>query len=257
MIILVISLSAMMLLLLLLLFLTRRRAANIERLLDHETIQMERLQRTFEQFAPPDVVEKLSDVSQSFQPTRRSVTVLFADLVGFTPMSEKLDPAVTVEIINGYFQRMTQVISTHQGRVTELIGDGLLALFGAMENNPWQVRDAVLAALEMRGVLEAYNEHLRAKSLPLLKFGVGIHHGEVIAGIMGNANLSKFAVVGDTVNLAARVEGLTRLHGVDILVTEEVRSHLDPQFQLEAMPPVEVKGKSQPVVTFHVKSLVS
>lgn len=85
-----------------------------------------------------------------------------------------------------------------------------MALFGALVTNPWQVQDAVNGAITIRKALKKYNEELRSKSLPELSFGIGIHQGEVLAGIMGNFELSKFAVVGDTINVASRVESLTR-----------------------------------------------
>ncbi len=91
--------------------------------------------------------------------------------------------------------------------------------------------------------------------MPALTFGIGIHQGEVLAGVMGNMELSKFGVVGDTINVAARVEALTRIHEVDLLVTEEVRNQLDDRFSVERMPSVPVKGKQEPLVTYYVKGL--
>ena len=162
----------------------------------------------------------------------RFVTVLFADLKGFTKMCDQMDPSKVVPILNGYFQCMSEAISNHHGRVTELIGDGLLALFGALESNPWQVQDSVMGALAMRQALVRYNEELRSQSLPELSVGIGIHQGEVLAGVMGNIGLSKFGVVGDTINVAARVESLTRVHHVDLLVSETVRDKLDERFSV-------------------------
>src|SRR5262249_9751130 len=151
-----------------------------------------------------------------------------------------------VNILNGYFQAMTEAITMHHGRVTQFIGDGLLALFGALEPDPWQAQDAVKAALDMRRALARYNEDLAARGFPALAFGVGIHSGEVVAGVMGNRSLSSFTVVGDTVNTAARVEQLTRNHGVDVLITEPVRSKLDGRYTVRELPAALVKGKEQP-----------
>jgi len=123
--------------------------------------------------------------------------------------------------------------------------------------NPWQVQDAVMGALAMRKALVEYNEELRSKSLPELSFGIGIHQGEVLAGVMGNFELSKFGVVGDTINVAARVEALTRVHDVDLLITEEVRNQLDDRFSLKEMPAVPIKGKQEPIVTYLVEGLKS
>ncbi|MBI4083170.1 MAG: adenylate/guanylate cyclase domain-containing protein [Candidatus Lambdaproteobacteria bacterium] len=233
----------------------RRRARELERLLEHAHLRLERIQRAFGRFTPDDVIERLTESGDEFTPHRRAVTVLFADLRGFTALCDGLDPAQTVTLLNGYFECMTEAIAAHHGRVTELIGDGLLALFGALEPNPWQARDAVLAALDMRAALARYNGQLRAQSLPELRFGIGIHCGEVLAGVMGNEGLSKFGVVGDPINVASRVEGLTKVHGVDLLITDEVRAALEPSFRLRPMPAIAVKGKPEPIVTYWVEGL--
>jgi adenylate cyclase len=114
-----------------------------------------------------------------------------------------------------------------------------------------------MGALAMRKALAEYNEELRPKSFPELSFGIGIHQGEVLAGVMGNFELSKFGVVGDTINVAARVEALTRVHDVDLLITEEVRNQLDDRFSLKEMPAVPIKGKKEPIVTYMVEGLKS
>jgi len=170
-------------------------------------------------------------------------------------MCDRLEPEVTVDILNGYFQRMSETVTYHQGRVTELIGDGILALFGALEHNPWQVQDAVKCALDMRERMTVYNQELQSRALPKLQIGIGIHQGDVLVGVMGNNEISKFGVVGDTINVAARVEALTRHLGVDVLITEEVRSQLDGRFQLSEMNPMSVKGKPQPIVTYFVEGI--
>lgn len=230
-----------------------RRRRQLERVLAATDFKLMRLQRQFEQFVPPDVVERLTDTHDGLVPERRQVTILFADLRGFTAMSERLDPAVTVELLNGYFAHMIAAIERHHGHVTELVGDGLLALFGALEPNRWQNRDAVMAAVAMRSALALYNHTLLAKGLPELRFGVGIHCGEVVAGVIGSAGLSKFSVTGDPINVASRIEGLTREFEVDLLVSDDVRQSLDVQFGLRAMPPAKVKGKTDLVQTWYIE----
>ncbi len=227
---------------------------QLEKLLDHTNQKLERLQVHFGRFTPEEVIEHLSESEEHYQATMRSVTVLFADLKGFTKMCRDRDPQEIVTILNGYFRRMSNALSSHHGQVTELTGDGLLCLFGALRSNPWQVQDAVRGALAMREALIAYNKELESKSLPSLAFGIGIHQGEVLAGVMGNFELSKFGVVGDPINMAARVESLTRQHQCDLLVTSEIKDALDDRFVLEEMPAVQVKGKVEPLVTYHVQS---
>jgi adenylate cyclase len=231
-----------------------RRAREAESLFAETRRKLEHLQREFERYAPPDLVERLTEGHGDVAPQRRQVTMLFADLRGFTSMCDRLDPALTVAILNDYFRHMSGAIDRHHGHITELVGDGLLALFGALESNPWQCRDAVLAALDMRAALAAYNVQLAAKSLPQLKFGIGIHSGEVIVGVMGAGELNKFTVTGDPINVASRIEGLSRDLGVDLLITEEIRKTLDAGFRLRPMAPTRVKGKPEPIQTYHVES---
>jgi adenylate cyclase len=148
---------------------------------------------------------------------------------------------------------MSRAISDHRGHVAKFIGDGLLALFGALDLNPWQANDAAHAALAMAAALDDYNRTLAAEGLPPLRFGVGIHRGSAVAGIVGSDELIEFTAIGRNVNLAARVEALTRSHQVSILVTSEVKEVLDPRFVLRELPPRVVKGFAEPVVTYAVE----
>lgn len=248
------SILALMIAVLVLLLIRQRfRLNKMEQLLDHNTSRLEQLQVDFGRFAHQEVIERLTGSDDEYTPSMRSVTVLFADIKGFTKMCDRMDPSTVVSILNGYFQCMTRAISKNHGDVTEMMGDGLLALFGAIDNNPWQVRDAVLGALAMREELHLYNQKLASKNLPELAIGIGIHQGDVLAGIMGNYKLSKFGVVGDTINVASRVEGLCRIHDVDLLITEEVKQQLDQRFKVKKMPALEVKGKDEPIVTYMVE----
>ena len=232
----------------------RRQNDQLEKLLLAADDKLEQLQRQFERFVPADVVKRLTRTGDAFVPERRQVTMLFADLRGFTALCDRLDPAITVNILNDYFRHMTVAITHHHGHVTEFVGDGLLALFGALESNPWQARDAVFAALDMRSELAHYNDTLREKGLPELRFGIGIHGGEVVAGVIGTAGLSKFSVTGDPINVASRVESLTGKYEVDLLITEEIRRAVDDQFHLRPMPPALVKGKAEPIQTYFVQA---
>jgi adenylate cyclase len=154
---------------------TRRKAKESAARLEGAARALEHLQRAFSRFAPATVVEQIIERGLSTTAEKREVTVLFADLQGFTSLSEQLDPVSLVEILNGYFERMSTAIRDHHGHVSKFMGDGLMALFGALENNPWDARDAVEAALEMRTALTSYNVELEHRGLPRLAFGVGIH----------------------------------------------------------------------------------
>lgn len=207
------------------------------------------MQAAFGQFAPGAVVDRIAAGGPRHDAERREVTVLFADLFGFTALGETLSPEALVTLLNDYFGRMSRVIEQHRGQVSKFIGDGLMALFGAHQPNPWQVNDAVLAALAMQRALA---EHNAARGGTPLRVGIGIHTGPAVAGVLGSQALVEFTVIGGTVNLAARVEGLTRTHDAGILVTDAVRTRLDPRFTLVAMPPTAVRGVDEPVATWAV-----
>lgn len=230
----------------------RRKATRLDRALEESARQLEHLQQAFHRFAPQEVVEDFIRSGVSVRGERRSVTVLFADLVGFTAMSERTDPEILVKILNGYFQAMSRAISSNRGHVSKFIGDGILALFGAPEPNPWQEQDGVAAALAMREALAAYNSDLERQGWPRLGIGIGLHAGPLVAGVVGSNELMEYTVIGDTVNTASRIEGLTRKMQCDILISAAVREKLDDRFELRECEPVPVKGKVEAVRTYAV-----
>jgi len=231
--------------------------AQLRQRLETSAMELQRLQISFARFAPEQVVERIVASGVPTAAAKKEVTILFADLVGFTRLGERLPADVLVKILNGYFARMSRVIAEHRGHVSKFIGDGLLALFGALDANPWQANDAVHAALGMRAELERYNRALAAEQLPPLAFGVGVHRGLAVAGIVGSPELMEFTVIGNAVNIASRVEHLTREHRVDILVTAAVRQTLDPRFELQALGSVPIRGITEPVDTFAVKGFAA
>jgi len=218
---------------------------------------LEHLQRACAQLAPAGVVQQLvagGTRDATVAPAEYKIaTALFVDLVGFTELSERLEPAVLVRILNGYYQRMSDAIDEHRGQVGSYVGDGIVAYFGALQPNPWQCDDAVRAALAMREAIHVYNIELDREGLPHLSIGVGIHRGLGLAGLVGSRERKEFSFLGSPVNLAARVQALTRLHQVDILVTEALRAELDKGILLTPMPAERVKGFAEPVVTYAVK----
>ena len=234
-----------------------RRNESLQAQLEAAAADLQHLQEACSRLAPAGVVQRLltDAVTPGAGPAaeRKVVTALFADLVGYTALSERLEPAVLARVLNGYFQRMSDAIHEHRGHVSTFVGDGVLAYFGALQHNPWQCDDAVRAALAMRAALRDYNKELADEDLPPLGVGIGIHRGPGLAGLVGSRERMEYAFIGRTVNLAARVQALTRVHQVDILVTEAVKEQLDPRFVLALMPPEQVKGIDEPVVTYAVR----
>ena len=237
-------------------YLQWRRNARLQAMLDAAAADLQHLQEACSRLAPAGVVQRLvADglaPGVAAPPERKVVTALFADVVGYTALSESLEPAVLARVLNGYFQRMSDAIHEHRGHVSTYMGDGILAYFGAIQPNPWQSDDAVRAALAMRAAMREYNAELEKEGLPPLAVGIGIHRGPGLAGLIGSRERMEYGFVGRTVNLAARVQALTRVHQVDVLVTEAVRAELDASFVLAPMPAEVVKGIAEPVLTYAI-----
>lgn len=238
---------------LLLLFLLQRARADGSRLrrrLESAARELEDLQTSFGRFAPAPIIERVIAHGVESRGEKKDVTVLFADLVGFTAIAESIEPQILVQILNGYFERMSHAIVSHRGHVSTFIGDGILALFGALEPNPWQANDAAHAALAMQRELADYGRELAAAGLPVLRIGIGLHRGTGVAALVGSRELVQFAFVGRVVNVAARVQTLTRDLGAPLIVTDAVRDALDPSFWTRELPPTRVKGVERPLVIF-------
>jgi class 3 adenylate cyclase len=235
----------------------RRDQERLKAQLNAATADLEQLQNACSRLAPAGVVQRLvaDGITLDDAPgaERKVVTAMFVDLVGFTAMTERLEPALLVRVLNGYYQRVSDAIEEHRGQVGSFVGDGIVAYFGAIQPNPWQCDDAVCAALAMRAAIRAYNAELVEEGLPPLAIGVGIDRGLRLAGLMGSRARREYAFIGRAVNLAARIQGLTRVHQVDILVTETLRAELDAGFVLVPMPAEPVKGFAEPIVTYAVR----
>jgi class 3 adenylate cyclase len=233
-----------------LIILQRQRLRELRARIEVSVVELQRLQQSCAMLAPAGVVERLfSDGPESIA-EHKVFTAMFTDLVGYTALAERLDPTRLAQVLNGYFQLVADSVVEHRGRVATFLGDGILIFFGALEPNPWQCDDAVEAALAIRTALGRYNSELERTGLPRIAIGAGIHRGPGLAGLIGSRERREYTVVGPTLNLAARVQALTREYGCDILLTETVREKLDPRFELKAMPAATVKGIAQPVLTY-------
>jgi adenylate cyclase len=232
--------------------LRERRIRNLQDRLEVAAADLQHLQLSCARFAPATVIDRVVSGGLESGAEWKEITALFADIVGYTAISERMDAHALAKMLNGYYQSMSDAIEQHRGHVSTFLGDGILAYFGAFDPNPWQSDDAVRAALAMREALVEYNRNLTAEGLQPLAVGIGLHRGWVLAGLVGSRQRKEYCCVGRTVNLAARVQALTRTHDVDILLTETVREKLDPAFTLRALPATAVKGIEEPVVTYTV-----
>ena len=179
----------------------------------------------------------------------REVTVLFCDIRSFTAMSEKMEAAEVVLLLNQYFTALGKCIAAHHGIINKYIGDAIMAIFGAPVYSENSAKDAFEAALDMRRALVSVNEEFKKEGFPELRFGVGIHTGPVFAGTIGAANRMEYTVIGDTVNTASRLESLCKTYGKDLLLSEASAAKLSKE-GLEFVADAEIRGKSEPMKVY-------
>jgi adenylate cyclase len=218
--------------------------------------EKEKIRDTFGRFVSRDVAEAVLSERIPLAGERREVSILFQDIRGFTTLSEKTDPAVLVHILNQFFTEMVAAVEAEGGIVKQFTGDGVMALFGAPISHRDDPERAVRAALGMVERLGNLNTRLSTQGIPPLRIGVGIHTGEVVAGRIGPDERIEYAVVGDPVNLASRIEGLTKELGATILVSEETTARLGTNFILGLTAELAVKGKEKPVRVVEVLGYV-
>ena len=204
---------------------------------------------------PTKVVEEiLAGNEDVLRPTRRTVTILFSDIRGFTTYSEGRDPADVLSFLDDYLGRIAQVVQGHDGTVNKFMGDGMLALWGAPTPRDDHALCAVKAAIDMQKVVREINERRVASGEDPIRIGIGIHTGEVAAGMLGGSGQGEYSVIGDAVNLASRIEGLTKQHDADILVSEPAWIRLGDRFDGRRLGEFEVKGRKGKVALYELAS---
>ncbi|HEY2124572.1 MAG TPA: adenylate/guanylate cyclase domain-containing protein [Chthoniobacterales bacterium] len=224
-----------------------------------ERLEKLRMRRTLERYVSKNLVQEILDNPDSYYHSmlgsRKPVTVLFSDIIGFTSLSEKADPAALVKLLNEYLSGMVGVVFENGGTLDKFIGDAIMAVWGNVKSRgvDEDAKCAVRAALGMRAELRKLNERWKGEGRPQLGFGVGINHGEAIIGNIGSYEPHERldpTVIGDSVNLASRLEALTRAYSVDVLIGPTAADLVKDEFHLRSVARVQVKGKSLPVDVF-------
>src|SRR4051812_20972437 len=205
----------------------------------------------FREYVPPEVVAKMErDPARYDMPRSAELTILFADVRGFTGISETLEPEALREYINDYLTEMSVIIrSRHQGTLDKYIGDAIMAFWGAPMADARHARNAVLAALDMRKTCSALNERFQARGWPALAIGIGINSGTVRVGDMGSQLRRAYTAMGDAVNVASRLESLTKHYGVGVLAGEATRRQVEDMAWRE-IDRVKVKGKDEAISVY-------
>jgi len=221
-----------------------------------ERLEKLRTRRTLERYVSKNLVKEILDnpggYYSSMLGSRKPVTVLFSDLIGFTSLTERADPVVLVKQVNEYLSRMVAGVFENDGTLDKFIGDAIMAVWGNVSSRGAveDAKAAVRTALAMRRELVTLNENWRSRGMTELGFGVGINHGDAVVGNIGSYEPHERldpTVIGDAVNLASRLEALTRIYRVDILLGEAVCDLVRDDFHLRTVARAQVKGKTEPV----------
>ncbi|MFN4241679.1 MAG: CHASE2 domain-containing protein [Tepidisphaerales bacterium] len=223
-----------------------------------EIVERNRITARFRSYVDPELVNYIAEHPDqaSFAGRKQVMTVVFTDLEGFTTLSERLGEGI-VATLNDYVATMTPIIRGNRGFIDKFLGDGIMFEFNAVIPNPTHAIDAVNAVLQMQKAMGPFNEGLLRRGLPTLRMRVGINTGPMIFGDAGGAGANNITVLGDAVNLAARLEGANKPFGTLILMTQDTLDHCDGRFAVRPIANVRVKGKEKAVVVYEPLGLAT
>lgn len=218
--------------------------------------ERDRVKATFEKFHNKEIADKLLSGEVKLGGERKEAVIFFSDVRGFTAMSETMEPEQVVEMLNEYMTRMVSIIRAHHGIVDKYVGDAIMAIWGVPMGGENDATNAVMACLRMREELAQLNQLRLSRGQNELKIGMGLNMGPVIAGNIGSEDKMEYTVIGDSVNLASRMESLTKEYGTDLLVPRVIQERCAGQFIFEQSKSAKVKGKSQGIEIFKVKGYI-
>ncbi len=209
--------------------------------------------RMFSQFVSPSVLSEVMETRSSLTSeigAKEELSVLFSDIRGFTAFSETLKPEKVVELLNFYLHEMVELVFKYNGTLDKFIGDAVMAFWGAPIKDDNHAEQSVQCAMNMISQLKKVNRHFSDKDLPEIKIGIGINSGPMIVGNIGSVKRLDYTVIGDNVNLASRIEGLTKSYECSIIISESTKKLLNDDFICRIIDRVRVKGKNEPIVLY-------
>jgi adenylate cyclase len=221
----------------------------------HGLKERDRLRETFGRYVTRQVADHLMKGNVNLGGELVPVTVLFSDIRSFSSISETMDPRAVLDFLNEYFAGMVESVLHHRGVVDKFIGDAIMAVFGAPVPEPDDALNAVRAALEMRSRLQQINETFQTRGLPEIRAGIGLHSGQVVAGNMGHVERMEYTVIGDAVNLASRLEGMTKELACDVVMSEDLYEQVKDDVIAEPLKRITVKGREQDVMVYRLVGL--
>ena len=218
--------------------------------LEQEAITRDKFQRLLSPQIAQQVLDGKVEIAKGGE--ARQTTILFSDIRGFTSMSEDESPQIIVDMLNEYFELMVDVVFKYEGTLDKFVGDEIMALFGAPVGHSDDPKRAVRTALEMMEVLGQLNVERRGRGDPEIKIGIGINSGDCVAGYLGSSKALEYTVIGDTVNTGARLCSVAKAG--EVIISHNTFQHLGDGFECIELPPVQVKGKAQPLRIYSVIS---
>ena len=231
-------------------------AVTVEIVKAHKRLAREEVARAnYRRFMPEYVVKQLLENPNSFRlgGVNQTITILFADIRGFTALSEveNENPEKVVGLLNRYFTAMSDIIFAHGGTLDKYIGDGLMAIFGAPTASPQDADNALQTAIDMQKAVESVNREFKLEGISPIQIGIGLHTGVATVGYIGSEKRSEYTAIGDTVNIAARLESNAK--GGQILISEATAKAAEKTFSIVPQTPLQVKNRVEPISLFELK----
>ncbi len=236
--------------------LTLEELEEAKELSKREREEKQKLKEVFSKYVSPQVVAEIVKNPDSLElgGVKKKIAVLFSDIRGFTSMSEKMQPEEVVAILNEYFEEMTKIVFKYNGTLDKYMGDAIMALYGAPVEMKNPVVNAVATAVEMQKRLKELNEQWANHGWKTLGMGIGITYGDVVVGNIGSSLRMDYTAIGDTVNLASRLQGVAKAG--EVLVSDQAYEQIKDYVMAEELEPIKVKGKEKPVRVYKVIALL-